>query len=1009
MMIRKSAWLLLWVLGAWATSFAQQSHVFTDAERQFKEAKQYFVQKQYGLAYPVLQQLKTQQRENTKSNAAYLFDDVNYYYTVCRLKLQLPVAAEEAEQYIEWVNNNPRAQLMSYHLGRYYFEKDNFNKAIANYEWAGLANLSNEEIADAKFEMAYCYFNLKNFDKAKPLFNEIHQMPNSRYYLPANYYFGFISFYQQDFSTALKCFRLVESMPEYKGVVPYYIAEIFYFQNQKDEALRYGESVVSRGGLYYDKEMKQLLGQIYFEKRNFKKAQPYLEEYVQKSEKVSKEDLYELSYSYYENNQIDKAIDGLKQLSNEKDSMGQNAMYLLGDCYLRKGDKANARNAFQFCASNSSHAQQREIARFQYAKLSYELGFQDAAINELQQFIADYPSSAYAAEAKEIAIALLANTNNYKDALAIYQSFAKPTTAMQKVYPRILYGRAVEQFNDQQWQQADELFSKVLSLPASNATPYAQFWKGELAMRNNNTDEAIRFFTLFLQAAVPAQGEANAQTARYNLGYAWMRKENYRQAQTYFEAVSKPNVTASAMEQDAYLRQADCLFMQKEFAKANGMYNHVVNTAMQQSDYALYQTAVIAGIKNTNSKINILNALIRQYPQSQIVPDANMEIATTYMADEKFTEALPFLKQVTSQPNAAAAKPAAYLKTGLCYFNMNKNQDALAAYTTLLKEYPNSPEADDAIDNIKAIYTEEGKPGEYVALMRSSGKNISNGEADTLTYNAAYLKYENGQCPAAIDGFKNYVGQFATGVFVAAAHFYSADCYTKTKNMSAALAAYQAVVAQGINPFYERAALQGARIAYFEQKDYGVARALFDQLRNGASTQENQLEALRGLIRCYYQLKDYANANDVARHLLAQKSVSTDDKSIANLVLGKALQTANNCAEAISAFKACAAINKTAWGAEARYELAACQFAQGNTAAAEKAAQATIKETGSYDYWVIKSYILLGDVFLQQKDYFNAKATYESVAQNASIAELKTIAEEKLAKAKEEEKTVSKL
>ena len=80
-----------------------------------------------------------------------------------------------------------------------------------------------------------------------------------------------------------------------------------------------------------------------------------------------------------------------------------------------------------------------------------------------------------------------------------------------------------------------------------------------------------------------------------------------------------------------------------------------------------------------------------------------------------------------------------------------------------------------------------------------------------------------------------------------------------------------------------------------------------------------------------------------------------------------------------------------------------------NFAAAEKAAQLVIRETSSYDYWVTKSYILLGDVFLQQKDYFNAKATYESVALNAAITELKNIAQEKLAKAKEEEKLSSKI
>jgi lipopolysaccharide biosynthesis regulator YciM len=80
-----------------------------------------------------------------------------------------------------------------------------------------------------------------------------------------------------------------------------------------------------------------------------------------------------------------------------------------------------------------------------------------------------------------------------------------------------------------------------------------------------------------------------------------------------------------------------------------------------------------------------------------------------------------------------------------------------------------------------------------------------------------------------------------------------------------------------------------------------------------------------------------------------------------------------------------------------------------NTSAAEKAAMAVIKETGSYDFWVTRSYILLGDIFMQQKDYFNAKATYESVAKNSSIAELKTEAQQKFERAVAEDKQNSKI
>ncbi|MBL0146218.1 MAG: tetratricopeptide repeat protein [Chitinophagaceae bacterium] len=443
--------------------------------------------------------------------------------------------------------------------------------------------------------------------------------------------------------------------------------------------------------------------------------------------------------------------------------MGQNSMYLLGDCYLRTNQKENARNAFQYCAYNNSHPKQQQVSRFIYAKLSYELGFQDVALNEMKKYLNDYPNSEYDTEAKEILVNLLANTNNFREALELYESFGTPTTSMRKVYPKILYGRAVEYINDQQLVRADELLDKVLAdANAGTIIPYANFWKGEIAYRNGKYDEAIRYLSLYLQSNAPAQGEANPTAAKYNLGYSWLKKENYSKALSYFDQITKTaSVTAPALEQDAYVRSADCYFMLKDYAKANAMYDNVINNALAQGDYALFQKAMIAGVKSSADKIKVLNTLTRQYPGSYLVPDVNMEIANTYLEDEKFRDAIPYLNTTLADANAKGLYPQAYLKLGLCYYNTDRNKEALENYQTLIQKYPQSPEADDALDNIKNIYIEEGRPNEYVELMRKNGKSISVSEADSLTYTAAMLKYSNNDCANAIAGFTNYLNQYS--------------------------------------------------------------------------------------------------------------------------------------------------------------------------------------------------------------------------------------------------------
>jgi tetratricopeptide (TPR) repeat protein len=991
-------------------SFSQPNFNITDPERNFKEAKELFIKEQYSLAYPLLKDLKQKIPENSQSDHTYLNQDVEYYYIVCGLRLNQSLAETQSKNFIEVANNEPRQQIMSYHLAKYYFLKNDFSNAITYYQRAGYDNLSNEEIADAKFELAYSYFNLKQFEEAKPLFNEIHQLTGNKYYYPANYYYGYISYQDREFGEALKSFKVVESRGEYQGLVPYYIAEIYYFQGKKDEALRYGEEVLKRGNLYYKKDLNLLIGQIYFEKKEFAKALPLLEEYVNTSDKVTKDVLYELSYCYYEANQVNKAIEGFKQLSNEKDSLGQNSMYLLGDLYLRTNQKVNARNAFQYSANNSSNRKQQEISRFNYAKLSYELGYQDVALKEMNTFVDLYPNSTYATEAKEILVSILTSTNNFDDALALYQSMDKATPAMQKVYPQILFGKATELINDQQITQASEQLDKILKdANAAKVLPYANFWKGEIAYRQANYDDAIHYMSAYLQNG-DSQGEATPAAANYVLGYSFLKKENYTQALASFEKVTRTVSSVSpSLEQDAYVRTADCHFMLKDYSMARNMYDNVINNALQQSDYALFQKALIAGITSSAEKIKTLSTLMRQYPSSYLIADANMEIANTYMANEKFRDAVPYLNTILSTTNANGLQPSAYLKLGLVYYNMNNNKEASNNYQKLVNTYPQSPEADEAIDNMKNIYVEEGRPNDYVEELKKAGRNISVSEADSLTWSSAELKYNNGDCANAVAGFNNYLSKYPDGSFALPAYYFRSECYVKSKDWNNAVTGYEAVINKGSSKYAERSALAAARIYYFELQDYAKAKIYFSRLKEIATSQENQLEALRGLIRCYYQTKDYTEANNTAKELLTRKGLSTDDKAIANLVLGKSLQIENQCEQAITAYKVVAAINKAAWGAEARYEIANCYYTLNNLSAAEKAGLEVIKVTSSYDYWVAKAYILLGDIYMQQKDYFNAKATYQSVADNATITELKSEAQQKLEKAVAEEKANSKI
>lgn len=995
------------------TAFAQQTRYYSDPEEKFKEAKEYFQKEQYSLAYPLFRELQQDVRETQKANIPVTVQEIQYYTTVCALKQNEGRAEGDAQQFIEVEKNNARVQMMNYHLGEYYFRKEQFADAVRLYEGANIANLSNREIADMKFHQGYAYFALQRFDLAKPMFNSIRGIRDDPNYLDANYYYGFLAFRDRQYGEALESFRIVENEKNYNTVVPYYIAQIHYIQGKKDEAISYIQKKLESGSSsqYYDLELKQLIGHAYFEKKEYTRALPYLADYVNRSKKVRREELYELSYCYYQANQLNKAIEGFKQLSGKDDSLSQHAMYLLGDAYLKTGQKSNARNAFLFCSSNSSNAEQKEISKYQYAKLSYELGYQDEALNSLSSFIADYPGSSFNTEARELMIDVLANTNNYKDAQAMLESLDKPSEKTKRVYPRILLGRAAEMINDGRLGEADALLSKILSEPNNRSVlPYAYFWKGEIGYRNNNLDTAIKYFHAYLDAGAPVAGEANPVNARYNLGYAYLRKENYKVSVTFFEPLIKaPALNTDAFSQDAYLRTADNYFMLKSYDRARSMYDNAIRLSWPAEDYATFQIAMLAGVRSATEKINGMNTMIRKFPESPLAIDANLEIAKTYMSNERFREAIPYLSNVIKSSGNSSQIPGAHLKMGTAYFNIDNNEEALKHFKIIVQDYPNAPEAQDALDNIRTIYLEESKPDEYAGFMRQIGRPLSIDTEDSLSYYAAEKLYDDQKINDALEAFNNYLQKFPRGSYTLDAQFNRAEIYNAKKDWTNALPAYASVAADAPNKYAERAVLNAARISFFELKDYGRAETYYIQLKQITASQELKLEAMRGLLRCQYNQQKWTEAVENAKELTESKGSSADDKTLANMAIAKSYQAAGQHDQAISNFRAVVQLNKAALAAEARYEIASSWFLLNKLADAEKAAFETINKSGSYDYWITKAYILLGDIYFRQKDYFNAKATFQSVAENTIDPELKAEAQAKLARATEEESNSSKV
>ena len=935
-------------------------------------------------------------QENSKENN---IEDINYYYTYLSLVLDKPRAENLAIQYLKSSKNIIFNARINFFLGQYYFKKQNTLEALNAFDKVSIADLNNKELITLKYLQGYLYFKLGNWDKATNLLNSSRQLKQSQYYTDANYYAGFIALQKKDFTLALSCFEIASNNEAYAILTPFYISQIHYFNGNIDAAMQSCEKALSIEGQYYNLPLQQLMGHLLFEKKQYQKAIPYLAKYVAAQQKVEVQDLYQLSFSYFQDQQWEKSISGFKKLANVEDSLGQNSMYLLGTAYLKVNDKNGAKNAFMLCSSKSINLAQKEISLFNYGKLLVELREYSLAISVLDRFMDNYPQSVNYAESKSLWITSLAFNNNFKQAIEAYQLIETPSLELLKIYPAILYGLSCNYINDGEVEKAYALLNQLKNAPYNgNFLSAAHFWLGEISYKMGKITDAIGYLQKFMLDPVE-NGEVKTANARYILGYCYLKSGEYQKALIQFKEISNLTGITSLdiYQQDAYVRIGDCQMMLKKINDALVTYQHIIDLSWSYADYAFLQKSILlGGMGKVSEKIKMLTNYENSFPNSVYVNDARMELADTYISQEKFQDAIAPLSKISLDRSASKFYPQAYYKLGIVYFNLDKNQMALQTFKDLYSNYPNSTESENAIEYIRNIFIEDQTPELYVQFMNEYGHPLTVNEQDSLIFRAAVLKYEQKKYTESAVGLVSYLQKFPNGKYsLEATHLVAEIAYSK-QAYDTALVYFSIIADKAPNIYAERAALIAARLNYFNFQNYQLAEKYFSILLNIATQKENTTEANKGLLRCQFKGEKWEEASKIAQEILADKNSATDDIEMANMTIYHQKLIAGDTITALQIINKVIKTGSSIITAEAHYQLANLFIVQNKLNLAEKTAFDIIKKQASYEYWVTRTYILLGDIYVAQKDTFNAIATYKSVADNASIEPLKIVAAQKL-------------
>lgn len=968
----KRLWVLL-LIGVSSATFAQKTQVYEQPEELFYHAVELYEKKLYGSSIQEFERyLAAEPINNLVKPQAEIYILINH------LNLNHNNSDKNLDKHLKSGPETGLHNLALFELGNYYFRNGRFSKAAKSFEDLDVSNLPSAYWSEANFKMGYAFFKDSEYPQAKEHFNKIRNNQGS-FYIEANYYYGYICYMHMDFDCALKSFKRIEGQgPE---ILNLYIAQIHYAQGAFKQALE--DCNANNTSDKYQDEFNLLIGKCHYQLEEYEEAAKYFNQMDIESPLLTNEDIYMMGYVNYLNDDYLSASQAFVKISGLESPLGQLANYQLGQSFLKLDDKQKALNALSAAKRMTYQAEIQEIAHYNYARLSYELGSKNTAIQTTQSFIELFPQSEYVDDAKGMLADMLVTTNNYSQAIKISEEIQNFNTSTKSVYQKINYAWAEQLFIDGDFENSKVFFNKSLRFtPDRVKEAQANYWLGEMEFQSENYRSAIMFYTRMMNnSSAPSSRYYNF--SHYNIGYSYYQQKEYNKAINYFSKFQQKSSFNENREvyADNSLRLGDSYFLKSEYPKARASYNAVSSGGHPGSDYALYQEGIIYGLmRKPNEKIKALQQIQSKYKKSIYADDALFQIAETYFQDLNNPElALSNYNLLINKYEGSIYSAAAYVKMGYIFFNKGDNQKALEYCKTVVEKYPRTQSSQEALAAIESIYVKMGKVDEYLDYLET----VENGgiritRQDSLMYEDALLKYRSGKCDEAVASFKAYKNRFSKGYFLLHASYYIGECAFKVEDYNSAAEQYEYVAKQNINEFSEDVFLKLAEI-YFYQKKYDLALPHFSRLEKIANSKANFVKALIGQMRCNYTLGNMAAAKNNATAILPIENIDIEILIETNLTLGKIQFADENLLTSMFHLDYVVEQSKTEKGAEAQLYRCRILFKQLKYEECRNEIFDFGDKYATYEYWVVKGFVLLADVYTAEEDYFQARATLQTI------------------------------
>jgi len=825
---------------------------------------------------------------------------------------------------------SPSQMINLFESGQKLFVIEDYTQAIVKYEKIlsinspflaeekVVTNLAEMELSipiAARYQMANCYKNLGEFDKAVENFKMVEKEGENEKLRSMAQYQIVISRYNQEHyeETIEEAGYLLEnySGSEYEERALYNIGWSNYKLEKYQESIAAFKDKIEKfpEGAYSPRSQFQI-GESYFKLEKYQDAiasySALVEKYMPKSfserqwsemelsrlrkrmqvqSSVGKgreeEHVIELTAkghirigdAYELLNEPEKAIEAYKRIPQDYLPMAdlvETAYIKMAEVALRAYGFDNAIEVYKNAIDLSSERVFQGKMQFQIAKLNFQNQRYSQAANEYKLYIAGYREVSreidFTVDEAYYQIAMSFFEDYQYDSSLVYYQTVLDSFPDSHLYTSSFYGEGLAYQKLGQFDLALGVMNDLIQkFPGDDQTPLAYLQVARIYYDRKEYQPALDAFNSVLEKFTDNQN-IDKNSIYFELGLCYRDNGQTDLAIESFKKIDK----TSEYFPGAYSEISEIYLKQGDFVQAEKILFEILDVLEEperKAEVNYYLARLYVTSKNYEKAVEQFTIALQDLKKNEMLQSALFGRGAIYLQLEQYNSAIDDFENLLSQPNIVPElKSKSLRRLVTCYLKTGEGQQAIDAAQNFVASAKNSTERADGLLALSQAYYEMGNLQQGILI---ADQILTTAEDEDILTQALFLK---------------------------------GNCFLGLKDFSQAVTVFQSAVQQYPNSTFVPDVLFQMGIAYYNSEDYQLAADTFNSVVQKVPLGENRLYGLYYRGYCLFRLGQWEEARNSFARITSQYS-GRDEAAEAAFQIAECYFNERNFNEAIEAYK----------------------------------------------------------------------------------------------------------